>query len=128
MNTCSYGSMKARVPGTLIQILCSPEKLEAWKDGSVGKALAIQAWGPEYKPQYLGGGHCPPIMPVVERQRQRDPEAHWPASLTKWARSRFNEGTCLKNKGKSNRIQLRLTSGPPHIIDSLSLFTYDLEI
>lgn len=43
MNTCSYGSMKARVPGTVIQILYSPEKLEAWKDGSVGKALAIQA-------------------------------------------------------------------------------------
>lgn len=27
---------------------------EGWKDGSVGKALALQAWGPEYDAQQSG--------------------------------------------------------------------------
>lgn len=52
-------------------------------DGSVCKALALKAEGPEFKPPK----HKSPAPWLVGlgQWRQEDPGAHWPARLTKQA-------------------------------------------
>lgn len=73
--------------------------LGAWDDGSVGKALITQAWGPQLIPRtHVKIWVCQwvPVISVLERDRQEESWGCWPVNIDKAASSKFSEGLFLK--------------------------------
>lgn len=92
---------------TFSTVLCSSRKSHGfwdWGDGSVGKTLPEQAWGPEFDPQYpqrpAGTAEWVCILRTW-KMGAGDPRPQGTASRAKWVRSGFAEGApCQKERGE----------------------------
>lgn len=83
----------------LCGFLNTKSKFRSWKGTSVGKGLAIQAQEPAFRSSVLTEKWDLLFMSislVLDRQKQGDPGAYWPANLRKTARFWFSDRSCLK--------------------------------
>lgn len=84
---------------------------EAWKDGSVGKVLATQALGLECSAQYLRRSRAVHACHFSAREAETGGGLGLAGQPVE-----PNEQAQVQWENKKSRIQLRLTSGPQHII------------